>query len=58
VFNPATVTDKATFQKPDQYRGGIEYVIVNGQLVLSKGEWPGVRAGKVLYRTNPSLKKQ
>jgi N-acyl-D-aspartate/D-glutamate deacylase len=58
VFNPATVMDRATFQKPHQYSLGIDYVIVNGQLALSKGEWVGVRSGKVLYRTSPSLKKQ
>jgi len=50
--------DKATFQKPHQYPVGIDYVIVNGQLALSNGEWTGVRAGKVLYRTSPSLQKQ
>ncbi len=58
VFNPATVMDKATFQKPHQYPIGIDYVIVNGQLALSKGEWTGVRADKVLYRTSTSLKKE
>jgi N-acyl-D-aspartate/D-glutamate deacylase len=58
VFNPATVMDKATFQKPHQYPIGIDYVIVNGQLALSKGKWTGVRSGKVLYRTRSSLKKQ
>jgi len=50
--------DKATFQKLHQYPVGIDYVIVNGQLALSNGEWTGVRAGKVLYRTSPSLQKQ
>jgi dihydroorotase/N-acyl-D-amino-acid deacylase len=53
VFNPATVMDQATFEKPHQYPVGIDYVIVNGQLALSKGEWTGVRAGKVLYRQKP-----
>jgi N-acyl-D-amino-acid deacylase len=53
VFNPATIMDKATFEKPHQYPVGIDYVIVNGQLALSKGEWTGARAGKVLYRQNP-----
>jgi N-acyl-D-aspartate/D-glutamate deacylase len=60
VFNPATVMDQATFEKPHQYPVGIDYVIVNGQLASSKGEWTGVRAGKVLYRQKPfsSSKKQ
>ena len=30
VFNPATVIDRATFEKPHQYPVGIDYVIVNG----------------------------
>ena len=50
VFNPATVKDKATFEKPHQYPEGIDYVIVNGQLAVSGGEWTGIRAGRVLYR--------
>ncbi len=60
VFDPTTVTDKATFERPHQYPVGIDYVIVNGQLALSKGEWTGVRAGRVLYREKPffSFKNQ
>jgi dihydroorotase/N-acyl-D-amino-acid deacylase len=58
LFNPATVMDRTTFQKPHQYPVGIDYVIVNGQLALSKGQWTGVRAGKVLYHTSASLKEQ
>jgi N-acyl-D-aspartate/D-glutamate deacylase len=50
VFNPATVKDKATFEKPHQYPEGIDTVIVNGQLAVSGGEWTGISAGKVLYR--------
>jgi N-acyl-D-aspartate/D-glutamate deacylase len=50
VFNPATVKDRAAFEKPHQYPEGIDYVIVNGQLAVSSGEWTGIRAGKVLYR--------
>ena len=37
VFNPATVSDKATFEKPHQYAEGVSAVIVNGQVALGTG---------------------
>jgi dihydroorotase/N-acyl-D-amino-acid deacylase len=50
VFNPATITDRATFEKPHQYAEGVSAVIVNGQLTLSGGQMTGERAGRVLRR--------
>jgi len=50
VFNPATVADKGSYVEPAQYPSGIEYVLINGQIVLSKGQHSGIRAGKVLRR--------
>lgn len=38
VFDPARVIDRATFEKPAQYSEGIQYVLVNGTLVVNKGE--------------------
>jgi hypothetical protein len=38
VFDPATVKDQATFEKPAQYSTGIPYVLVNGVLVVRNGE--------------------
>ena len=37
LFDPDTIIDRATFEDPHQYPDGIEFVIVNGQLVLDKG---------------------
>ena len=36
LFDPATVIDRATYPEPFQYSEGIEYVIVNGQVVLER----------------------
>ncbi|HSB18084.1 MAG TPA: D-aminoacylase [Bryobacteraceae bacterium] len=49
VFNAATVIDHATFEKPHQYSSGIEYVLVNGEVVLERGRHTGARPGKILY---------
>ena len=48
IFNPATVIDKADFQNPHQYPEGIEYVIINGKIVVKQGKYFDIRAGKVL----------
>jgi len=51
VFNPETIADRATYEEPTLYPTGIEYVIVNGKITVSKGYETGVRNGKVLWRT-------
>ena len=48
VFDPAPVIDRATYLEPFQYNEGIEYVIVNGEVVLAKGEHSSKRPGRVL----------
>lgn len=49
VFNPKSVADKATWQKPHQYAEGIPYVLVNGQLVIDDNKRTEAFPGKVLY---------
>lgn len=49
IFNPETVRDNATFEQPHQYASGIEYVIVNGKVVLEQGRHTGTRPGVILY---------
>ncbi|HYE87821.1 MAG TPA: D-aminoacylase [Vicinamibacterales bacterium] len=49
VFNPATIADKATYEQPHQYPVGIDYVIVNGVVVLEPGGLTGARPGRPLY---------
>lgn len=48
VFNPETVIDNATFEKPHQFPTGIEYVIVNGKLTVKDGKHTGAQTGAVL----------
>jgi len=48
VFDPVTVTDHATFVKPQQYASGVSDVLVNGQVVLKDGEPTGAAAGRVV----------
>jgi len=48
VFNAATVADAATFEKPHAYAAGIPYVLVNGVVVVRKGEHTGALPGQVL----------
>jgi N-acyl-D-amino-acid deacylase len=50
VFDPERVIDRATYTHPFQYSEGIEYVIVNGQLVLDRGKHTGAQPGRALRR--------
>ena len=48
VFDPATVGETNSWEKPKSYAKGVQYVLVNGTLVIDKGEHTGARPGKVL----------
>jgi dihydroorotase/N-acyl-D-amino-acid deacylase len=48
VFDPAKVIDRATFESPNQYPSGIEYVLVNGKISVDKGQRTAALAGRVL----------
>ena len=48
VFDPATISDRATFEKPHQYSVGMKHVFVNGQQVLKDGEHTGAKPGRAL----------
>jgi N-acyl-D-amino-acid deacylase len=49
VFDPATVGDKATFDKPHQYSVGMKHVFVNGAQVLKDGEHTGAKPGRAVF---------
>src|SRR5262249_7124697 len=48
AFHPATIIDRATFEKPHQPAVGIAYVFVNGQMVLKQGQLTSARPGRGL----------
>lgn len=48
IFDPEAVEDQATYANPHQYPKGIPYVLVNGQVVVEKGEHTGALPGEVL----------
>ena len=54
IFNPETVKTHATREDPKRYPVGIEYVIVNGRIVIDRGENTGVLPGRSLRRGRPS----
>ena len=49
VFDPATIADRATFDKPHQYAVGMKQVFVNGVQVIKDGEHTGARPGRALW---------
>ena len=49
-FDPATVADRSTFERPHQYPAGIQYVFVNGVPAVDDGKFTDARSGRVLKR--------
>lgn len=56
VFDPDTITDVATYEKPQQYSVGVKHVFVNGVQVLRDGEHTGAKSGRALW--GPGKTKQ
>lgn len=54
IFDPNTVKTDATLSDPKRYPVGIDYVIVNGQVVIDDGENTGALPGRALRRGRPS----
>lgn len=48
VFDPATVIDEATYERPNRFATGIPHVVVNGVLAVRDGVETGARAGRLL----------
>jgi N-acyl-D-amino-acid deacylase len=50
IFDPTTITDTATYERPHQFPTGIDYVLVGGQVAVDHGHVTSARAGHVLQR--------
>jgi N-acyl-D-amino-acid deacylase len=48
IFDPATIADTATYEKPQQFAAGMRHVLVNGQPVLLDGEMTKARPGRAV----------
>jgi N-acyl-D-amino-acid deacylase len=48
VFDPATIADRATYERPHQYATGVRHIVVNGTPVLLDGEHTGTYPGRVV----------
>jgi N-acyl-D-amino-acid deacylase len=48
VFDPRTITDRATFEEPNQLSVGMDYVLVNGVPVIAGGKMTDALPGRVL----------
>ncbi len=51
IFNPETVIDRAIYKDPHNFPNGIPYVIVNGEVTISEGEYLKTHAGRTLRKT-------
>ena len=51
IFDPDKVIDRATWGNPHQYPEGIEFVLVNGKIVINHGEHTGALPGRILKKS-------
>ena len=49
IFNLDSLADVATYEEPTEYARGIEWVLVNGKVVIADGEHTGEKPGRILY---------
>ncbi len=57
VFDPGTIRDRATFEKPHQFATGVRDVFVNGTQVLKEGKHTGAKPGHVVRGPGVRLRK-
>ncbi len=53
IFDYNSISAPATRYNPKQFSTGIDYVIVNGQIVVDHGKHTGVHPGRALRRSKP-----
>ncbi len=50
VFDPKTVTDRATYEQPETLAAGMKFVVVNGKIAVDEGKYTGMLAGRALRK--------
>ena len=50
IFDPETIIDHSTFEKPHQLSEGVRHLLINGEAVISDGTHTAARPGRVLRR--------
>lgn len=50
IFDPDTIIDNATYENPRQFSSGIEWVIINGHVVVKNGKHTNARPGRTIRR--------
>jgi N-acyl-D-amino-acid deacylase len=50
VFDPQTITDRATYEDPHRFSIGVQHVVINGVVVMREASLTGEKPGKVLRR--------
>ena len=58
VFDPETISDRATYEDPKRFPEGISHVLVNGEVTIELGLHTGTRAGTTIARSNQMSKKE
>ena len=58
VFDFATIQDRATYEEPRLAPEGIDWVLVNGQIVIERGKHSNARPGRVLYGPGRQMASQ
>jgi N-acyl-D-aspartate/D-glutamate deacylase len=49
IFDLETIEDRATYEYPFRAPNGIDFVLVNGQVVIEKGKHTGAKPGRVIH---------
>ena len=55
IFDPKTVADRSTFDEPHQLSTGVKWLVVNGALVIDKGERTGALPGRLLRHRSATV---
>jgi N-acyl-D-amino-acid deacylase len=48
IFDPEKIIDNATYHNPHQFSSGVDWVLVNGQVVVERGAHTGEKPGKTI----------